>query len=293
MVWMCGKKEGMEKEIKSTSKSRLYYPLSTGGTTEAEQQFTQIPLSLAIVRAKNFYLPVLNINRKAIPLYYYICYLFHLVFSFKSASDLHKHVETLSDSGAYSCDGEGCGFISWTSRQHCKRVHVVSAISSRIKCISVNETEVSNLRAFGSVWINEIFYFCIKSGTYLCTFLGVLQVLWKYLIPPFECLLQVHAVAFSESWTLANLLQPPFFLGKKNPHMPTLIYTAKYFRDSNSMSPFWIGAPCSELMCYLKIGKLLIMWVWSHIKIQFWAAVIYACLLPASSASWAVISPVL
>ncbi|KAM4790029.1 LOW QUALITY PROTEIN: uncharacterized protein ACIQIH_003377 [Cyanocitta cristata] len=45
----------------------------------------------------------------------------------KSASDLHKHVETHSDSGAHSCDVEGCGFISWTSRtsrQHCKREHV-------------------------------------------------------------------------------------------------------------------------------------------------------------------------
>lgn len=152
MVWMCGKKEGMEKEIRSTSKRRLYYPLSTGGKTEAEKQFTHIPLSLAIVRAKNFYLPVPNINHKAIALYYYICYLFYLAFSFKSASDLHKHVETHGDSGAYSCDAEGCGFISCTSRtwrQHCKRVHVVSTLNSRIKYISVNETKVSNLCAFG------------------------------------------------------------------------------------------------------------------------------------------------
>lgn len=94
MVWTCGKKEGMEKEIKSTSKRCLYHPLSTGGKTEAEKQFTQIPLSLVIVRAKNFFLPVLNINHKAIPLHYYICYLFYLVFSFQSASDLHKHVGT-------------------------------------------------------------------------------------------------------------------------------------------------------------------------------------------------------
>lgn len=154
MVWMCGKKEGMEKEIRSTSKRHLYYPLSTGGKTEAEKQFTHIPLSLAIVRAKNFYLPVPNINHKAIALYYYICYLFYLAFSFKSASDLHKHVETQGDSGAYSRDAEGCGFISCTSqtwKQHCKRVHVVSILNSRIKYISVNETKVSNLCAFGPV----------------------------------------------------------------------------------------------------------------------------------------------
>lgn len=148
---MCGKKEEMEKEIKSTSKRSLYYPLSTGGKTEAEEQFTHIPLSLVLVRAKNFYLPVLNINHKATPLYYYICSLFYLVFSFQSASDPHKHVETHSDSGAYSCDVGGCGFISWISpalRQHCKRLHVVSVIKSRIKYISLNETEVSNLCAF-------------------------------------------------------------------------------------------------------------------------------------------------
>lgn len=154
MVWMCGKKEGMEKEIKSTSKRRLYYPLSTGGNTEAEKQFTHILLSLVTVRAKIFYLPVLNINHKAVPLYYYICYLFYLVFSFQRASDPHKHVETHSDSGPYSCDVGGCGFISWTSptwRQHCKRVHVVSAISSRVKRISLNEAKVSNLCASGFV----------------------------------------------------------------------------------------------------------------------------------------------
>ncbi|NWX42469.1 HINFP factor, partial [Steatornis caripensis] len=36
--------------------------------------------------------------------------------SFKSACDLHKHVETHNDSDAYSCDVEGCGFTSWTLR---------------------------------------------------------------------------------------------------------------------------------------------------------------------------------
>lgn len=76
MVWMCGKKEGMENEIQSTSKRCLYYPLFTGGKTEVEKRFTHIPLSLVIVRAKNYYLPVLNINHKTTPLYYYavICF---------------------------------------------------------------------------------------------------------------------------------------------------------------------------------------------------------------------------
>lgn len=37
MVWMCGKKEGMENEIQSTSKRCLYYPLFTGGKTEVEK----------------------------------------------------------------------------------------------------------------------------------------------------------------------------------------------------------------------------------------------------------------
>uniref|UniRef100_A0A8B9MXD2 C2H2-type domain-containing protein n=1 Tax=Accipiter nisus TaxID=211598 RepID=A0A8B9MXD2_9AVES len=54
------------------------------------------------------------------PLYYYICYLFYFVFSFKNAYDLHKRVETHNDSDAYSCD-------------HYKRVHVSKSIL-KYKC---------------------------------------------------------------------------------------------------------------------------------------------------------------
>uniref|UniRef100_A0A8B9MY02 C2H2-type domain-containing protein n=1 Tax=Accipiter nisus TaxID=211598 RepID=A0A8B9MY02_9AVES len=61
-----------------------------------------------VCTTKNYYLPVLNINHKTTPLYYYICYLFYFVFSFKNAYDLHKRVETHNDSDAYSCDVEGC-----------------------------------------------------------------------------------------------------------------------------------------------------------------------------------------
>lgn len=107
-----------------------------------EKWFTHIPLSLVIVRAKNYYLPVLNINHKTTPLYYYICYLFYLVFSFKNAYDLHKHVETHNDSDAYSCDVEGCGFTSrtlQTLKQHYKRAHVVSILNSRIEYIAVSD----------------------------------------------------------------------------------------------------------------------------------------------------------
>lgn len=151
MVYMCGKKEGMENEIQSTSKRCLYYPLFTSGKNEVEKRLTHILLSLVIVRAKNYYLPVLNINHKTTPLYYYICYLFYLVFSFKNTYDLHKHVETHNDSDAYSCDVEGCGFTSWTLRtlrQHYKRAHVVSILNSVIKYTAINETKVSNLRAY-------------------------------------------------------------------------------------------------------------------------------------------------
>lgn len=84
-------------------------------------------------------------------LYYCICYLFYLVFSFKNAYDLHKHVETHSDSDAYSCDVEGCGFTSQTSqtlRRHYKRAHVVCILNSRIKYIAINETKVTNLCVF-------------------------------------------------------------------------------------------------------------------------------------------------
>ncbi|NWW95011.1 HINFP factor, partial [Rhynochetos jubatus] len=35
---------------------------------------------------------------------------------FKNTYDLHKRVETHNDSDAYSCDVEGCGFTSRTSR---------------------------------------------------------------------------------------------------------------------------------------------------------------------------------
>lgn len=52
MVWMCGKKEGMEKEIKSASKRILYYPLSTGGKTEAEEQFTIFHFHLSLSEPK-------------------------------------------------------------------------------------------------------------------------------------------------------------------------------------------------------------------------------------------------
>lgn len=149
MAWMCGKKQGMENEIQSTSKRCLYYPPYTGGKTEVE--IYTFPLSLAILRAKNYYLPVLNTNHKTTSLYYYICYLFHLVFSFKNAYDLHKHVETHNDSDAYSCDVEGCGFTSQTLqtlRRPYKRVHVVSILNSRIEYIAINETKVTNLCVF-------------------------------------------------------------------------------------------------------------------------------------------------
>uniref|UniRef100_A0A8C6NBM5 Uncharacterized protein n=1 Tax=Melopsittacus undulatus TaxID=13146 RepID=A0A8C6NBM5_MELUD len=56
--------------------------------------------------------------------------------SFKNAYDLHKHVETHNDSDAYSCDVEGCGFISrtlQTLKQHYKRVHVSNGIL-KYKC---------------------------------------------------------------------------------------------------------------------------------------------------------------
>ncbi|XP_061309513.1 histone H4 transcription factor-like [Pezoporus flaviventris] len=56
--------------------------------------------------------------------------------SFKNAYDLHKHVETHNDSDAYSCDVEGCGFISrtlQTLKQHYKRVHVSNG-TLKYKC---------------------------------------------------------------------------------------------------------------------------------------------------------------
>ncbi|XP_009702610.1 PREDICTED: histone H4 transcription factor-like, partial [Cariama cristata] len=56
--------------------------------------------------------------------------------SFKNVYDLRKHVETHNDSDAYSCDVEGCGFISRTSRtlrQHHKRAHVSNGIL-KYKC---------------------------------------------------------------------------------------------------------------------------------------------------------------
>lgn len=170
-VWMCGKKEGMENEIESTSKRCLYYPLFADGKTELEKWFPDIPLSLVIFRAKNYYLPVLNINHKSTSLYYPICYLFYFVLSFKNACDLHKRVETHSDSDAYSCDVEGCGFTSWTLqtwRRHYKRAHVVSILNSRIKYIAPNDPKASHLHVFSFMWMKEIFHFSIKSS--ICTY---------------------------------------------------------------------------------------------------------------------------
>lgn len=159
-----------------------------GGKTELEKWFTHIPLSLVIFRAKNYHLPVLNINHKSTSLYYPICYLFYLVLSFKNAYDLHKRVETHSDSDAYSCDVEGCGFTSWTlqtRRRHDKRAHVVSVLNSRKQYIAINGPKASHLHVFSFMWMKEIFHFSIKASICLCIFVGLWQALCKYLIHPY------------------------------------------------------------------------------------------------------------
>uniref|UniRef100_A0A8B9FN89 C2H2-type domain-containing protein n=1 Tax=Amazona collaria TaxID=241587 RepID=A0A8B9FN89_9PSIT len=68
--------------------------------------------------------------------------------SFKNAYDLHKHVETHNDSDAYSCDVEGCGFISrtlQTLKQHYKRVHSNGILKYKChicqKCFSWKDDE--------------------------------------------------------------------------------------------------------------------------------------------------------
>lgn len=103
--------------------------------------------------------------------------------------DLHKHVETHNDSDAYSCDVEGCGFISrtlQTLKQHYRRVHVVSILNSRIKYLAINEAKFHIYMPLVSCELMKCFIFCIKSSIYLHTFLGLLQVLCKFTIHPYQ-----------------------------------------------------------------------------------------------------------